>query len=192
MTTNEFNAASIKISSARPFRFARQYSRAKFIGSLATILWGFGLIDVVVSHVVSTSLIVALSVALIALTILAGVSVWYFRIGIRSWSKASACTVAAQSGGCSQPDCDVANGGCLAKLDKEVARQISEMEKAKLAQLLRHRFGLELLFPAFWLAVGLKISVGSPIGLALGGIALAAGSLGLGTARLYLGQIVFS
>lgn len=188
---NKIKGTPINISSARPLRFAESYSRVKFIGTIATIIWGFGLIDVVVVRLLPTQSIASVVVAVVAVAALFAACIWYFRSGMNAWSSSPSCSVVTETGGCSQPDCDVAGGGCLAKLDREVASRIAEMERAKLGQLLRHRFGLELLFPVFWLVVGVKLSFGSSLTSDLGGLALAVGSLGLAAARIYIGRIVF-
>lgn len=191
MIGNKLKGTPINIASARPLRFVESYSRAKFAGVIATILWGFGLIDIVTSRLMPSQSIASALLALAAVATVFVTSVWYFRSGMNAWSTSSSCSAAAESGGCSQPDCNLSGGGCLARLNNEVATRIAEMERAKLGQLLRHRYGLELLFPAFWLAVGIKLSFGLSLAGDFGGVALAAGSLALGITRIYIGRIVF-
>ena len=73
-----------------------------------------------------------------------------------------------------------------------MAERIAQMEREKLALLLRGKFGVGLILPLFWLAVGVKVALSQGTGTQLGGLALIVGSVGLIVARLYLGSGVFS
>lgn len=181
----------ISIRSSSVSTFPLVYSRVKSLAIGACILWGFGLIEVVATDVFPGYSYVSFAAAIAAVALVGVLAVWYFRRGVVTWSGADGCSN-GQAGQCSQPGCDAAGGGCLAKLNREIADRISEMEKSKLAQLLRHKVGAEILFPIFWIAVGVKVATSSTLEFQVGGIAIALGSLGLVAARVYLGRAVFS
>ena len=189
----EFQASGTKISirSSSLSRFPVVYSRVKGLAIGACLLWGFGLIEVVAADVFHGSPYVSFVAAVVAVALVGVLAIWYFRRGVDTWSGAHGCTN-TQVGQCSQPGCDAAGGGCLAKINREISDRITEMEKSKLAQLLRHKVGADILFPIFWIAVGAKVAAGSTIELQVGGLAIALGSLGLVAARVYLGKAVFS
>lgn len=189
----DFQASGTKISirSSSLSKFPLVYSRVKVVAVVACLLWGFGLTEVVAADSLPRSTYMSFIVAIGAVAVVGVLAMWYFRRGVETWSGADGCTN-KQVGQCSQPGCDSAGGGCLAKLNREISDRISEMEKTKLAQLLRHRVGIEILFPIFWIAVGIKLAASPTLEFQVGGLAIALGSLGLVAARVYLGKVVFS
>lgn len=185
------SGAKISIRSSNPASFSVVYSRVKGIAVGACLLWGFGLIEVVTADAFLGSSDASFIVAIAVVALIGVLALWYFRRGVEAWSGASGCTN-GQVGQCSQSGCDSAGGGCLAKLNREISDRISEMEKSKLAQLLRHKVGFETVFAIFWVAVGIKVAASSTLEFQVGGLAIALGSLSLIVARVYLGKAVFS
>lgn len=192
MKSSDVRASKIVIASSRPVRFSKGYSKAKVFGAIATGLWVFGLVEVVIADIFQGSTWRPVVISVGAVALLGAGALAFLHAGTRSWDSSTGCDLNGKpEGGCGQPGCDLAGGGCFAKLDREVSNQISRMEQEKLALLLRKKVGIDLLFPLFWFLVGLKIVfsyVGPPI---IGGFALILGSVALVLVRLYLGQIVF-
>lgn len=186
-------ASQISVRLSKPIRFQRVYGRSKKFAALSVGLWIFGLFESVAATIFGHLVVVGLGVGLIAFVIGVLATYLYFRKGMKSWLSGSSCTAVSVQGGCSQAGCDGAAGGCLAKLDSEVSMRIAEMEKSKLALLLRRRIGVDVALPIFWFAIGLKLAISyDTLSIETGGIALICGSVGLFATRMYLASAVFS
>ena len=170
--------------------FEKTYKISKAIGAAGAAVWLYGLLEVALADILRAGFGIAVGAPL-ALTILFVMAAYlYFRAGMKT-AESDGCAVSQGERGCSQQGCDSASGGCQGKFDREVGERIVQMERNKLALLLRRRIGVDIVLPLFWIAVGVKLTFSSVSAVQLGGVALVVGSLGLAGARLYLGSSVF-
>ncbi len=170
--------------------FSSAYAKSKVLGAVTFALWLYGLIEVALAQFVKLGVIASLGIPALLLVLLGVVAAFYFRSGMGG-TESGGCAAGSGEHGCSQVGCDVSNGGCLGKFDREVAERIAHMEKDKLALLLRRKVGYDLFLPLFWIAVGIKLALSSSEVVAIGGTALIIGAAGLMGTRLYLGSWVF-
>lgn len=173
-------------------KFTRRYSRSKSLGVFTAFIWVFGLIEVALADLLKTSWHVSVGISVFAVGVLAAAAFLYYRAGTKNPAPSASCSASSAEHGCSQPGCDKAGGGCLAKFDNEMTERIAQMEREKLSLLLRGKVGVDLVLPLFWLAVGVKVALSHGTGTQPGGLALIVGSVGLMATRLYLGAGVFS
>lgn len=171
--------------------FQKTYRISKVIGAVAAAVWLYGLLEVALADLLRVAWGIAVGVSLTLTALLVVVAYLYFRAGMKT-AESGGCAVSHGEQGCSQQGCDSAGGGCLGKFDREVGERIAQMERNKLALLLRRRIGVDMVLPLFWIAVGVKLTFSSGSTVELGGLALVVGSLGLAGARLYLGSGVFA
>jgi hypothetical protein len=170
--------------------FEKTYRISKAIGAVAAVVWLYGLLEVALAGILRVGFGKAVGVSLTLTVLLVMAAYLYFRAGMKT-AESGGCAVLHGKQGCSQQGCDSASGGCLGKFDREIGERIVQMERNKLALLLRRRIGVEMVLPLFWIAVGAKLTFSSGSTIQLGGLALVAGSLGLAGARLCLGSGVF-
>lgn len=185
------NGTQISIKSARPAKFSQGFRRSKIFAAIAAAIWAYGLLELVIASILKGPLFRIVLVAIAPEVGIALVAFLYFRNGMTPWKSASSCHTGSNEGGCSQVGCDSASGGCLAKLNKEVAIAIAEMERYKLSQLVRRKVGIDVALPVFWILVGIKESMAAQPALVFGGVVVSLGALGLLLSRLYLGAVVF-
>lgn len=185
------NGAQISIRSAKTAKFAQAFKRSKLFAAFSGLIWIYGLLELVVASTLKGSFSSNAGIAFLLATIISTGSVLYFRSGMTPWKRVSSCHLGPAEGGCSQAGCDLNAGGCLAKLNKEVAMRIADMERYKLSQLMRRKVGVDIILPIFWIIVGVKESMASSPPLVFGGLVVSVGALGLLLTRLYLGVAVF-
>ena len=170
--------------------FEKTYKISKAIGAASAAVWLYGLVEVALEDIFRAGFGIAVGASLALTMLLVLAAHIYFRVGMKT-AESGGCAISNGERGCSQPGCDSASGGCLGKFDREVGERIVQMERNKLALLLRRRIGVDIVLPLFWIAVGVKLTFSSVSAVQLGGVALVAASLGLAGARLYLGSSVF-
>ncbi|MDA8398000.1 MAG: hypothetical protein M0Z29_09165 [Actinomycetota bacterium] len=168
----------------------RAYDGRKRMGLVAAGAWVWSLLLLAFASIAPGAGLAAIlaSVALGSLVVI--VSTLAYRREVARWSgEAESCST-EQS--CGNESCSSEGGSCSARLEREMASKVLEMEQERLRITLRTKYGPDLVFFALWAILGAAISArASTVSISLAAALVTLSSMAVLAARLRLSTLVF-
>ena len=168
----------------------RAYDSRRRMGLAAAGAWVWSLLLLAFASIAPRAGLEAILASVAVGAAVALASVVSYRREVARWSGGGESCSAEQS--CGSEACSSEGGSCHARLERETASEVLDMELERLRLTLRAKYGPDLVFFALWAALGAAISArAATSSIAVAGGLLSVASVAVVAARLRLSRLVF-
>ena len=168
----------------------RAYESRRRLGLVAAGAWVWTLLLLAFASIAPGAGMAAILASVVVGAAVAVAAALFSHREVARWLNEGESCSAEQS--CGNESCSSQGGSCQARLEREMASKVLEMEIERLRLTLRAQYGPDLVFFALWAVLGAAIAVrASTASIEVAAAAMAIASVAVLAARICLSALVF-